>query len=1310
MKIPFFLLAIALAMLLALPLAARAQNLDLPAANLRGYGRIAARFTTGADASVTRVEAQDVARAQLLQAKFLSDLSLLPGVDEITLPGGKISARRVAGQGVVAAVRAGTNVFLVAATDAQKASDALRNAGASGGVSRAQVAVPMWLDRFDRFNFRFYYRPWEVPPGQNGADYDFTPEFDFARAQNRAGLVFWNDMLANDSAEGLMNYGFWDWAYGEAKKRDLPVGINSTFAAPTWMLNRFRDQTQLKMPGFVGNFHRLTSAGLGGDGVISWASQSGQDADLGQIQSSIARFARDGNVTSLLEPHGELYHGAQDIFMEYGPVADASYRQFLRGKYGTINALNARWNAGIARAAPLQSWDAVRVPELVHFAGWNAQSLDLAGPWRVAYEELEGAQPNSNSYPERQMQPSKAAPAAWFAPEFDDAAWPQIVAPGDDVQLYTPKRPAVFRRHFAVDAAWKAAHPRVWLYLWDLNQATDDIVRVTLNGREVGTSRVKFVQPHWAAFEVSQQLVAGENLLAVRLPQGYISYKTYLSPVAPRQYPDLGAGLNAQWADFADWGQHARIAATRRGIEMIRGAAPGHQITLMAPGPFVDGIKQLAREYGGNFHDTGFMSAFYSDYLPGVMRGTGLPFTLEPSAPAANLAEFKQMMGLWQTEGVQGVDYFIHIGNVLWNPEIRACFEANRRQISLLGQSHAPRAQTAILYDDRAAQLTGYPWDGDYNEMLGGGYWKWNAGAVLRGSFAYDGLTQSSFVSGDAANYRAIIDSNTTIMDAKMVSEIEAWVRAGGTFVTLAQSGRHTPETPDSWPIARLSGFDVTRIDAIGADGNATQSGVLTAAPAQEIMGAAWNGVRANGLHLKANAPDARPLLLWDDGSVAAGYRALGRGFVVELGAKFGGAQIFDRVEPGGNNDQVRQLRDLLSALLDWRGIAREPGVLSAPNEQIALHHAVSNNGLYDVWTLWNQSDAAQNVTLQLPASATVASVHATDARDGAALKMEGASLALQIEPLDTRAILTPRGAIARAPLEWLRLQRDWWRGADAAPGPILPAPTDRFARDLSDDWAFQSLDEGADATPMLAVNYNDAAWQRRTLGIWNAADENGRKRAVWRRSFRVPAAWNAGQSALWITSWFNTTFVDNGRVWLDGRELRGFDGGGLTGAPLPALTPGSEHVIALEVRGAGAWNGVRGQSWLAYRPDPLRSLDLAGAWEPSSDALNYGAPVNLPGDYNAQLLAREFDLPARARGKTAMLSVDASGGLVGALVNGRLVRRHHHTIGESWTLNVTPFLKWGARNSIQLVSWERPAQGTLRRVALDFYAPGVYP
>lgn len=117
--------------------------------------------------------------------------------------------------------------------------------------------------------------------------------------------------------------------------------INVSAVSSTWLLNRYRDQTMQKMPQYCGAFHSIASPYLGGTGVLSWCAQDAKDVELSLLQRIVKRYAGQDNVVDFLEPHGELKHGDYDIFLEYGPVADRSYRTFLKEKYRSTGRLSA---------------------------------------------------------------------------------------------------------------------------------------------------------------------------------------------------------------------------------------------------------------------------------------------------------------------------------------------------------------------------------------------------------------------------------------------------------------------------------------------------------------------------------------------------------------------------------------------------------------------------------------------------------------------------------------------------------------------------------------------------------------------------------------------------------------------------------------------------------------------------------------------------------------------------------------------------------------------------------------------------------
>jgi hypothetical protein len=157
-------------------------------------------------------------------------------------------------------------------------------------------------------------------------------------------------------------------------------------------------------------------------------------------------------------------------------------------------------------------------------------------------------------------------------------------------------------------------------------------------------------------------------------------------------------------------------------------------------------------------------------------------------------------------------------------------------------------------------------------------------------------------------------------------------------------------------------------------------------------------------------------------------------------------------------------------------------------------------------------------------------------------------------------------------------------------------------------------------------------------------------------------------------------------------------------------LKAGSEHTLSVEMENSGVLAGMRGECWLSYEPAAPAKIDLAGKWTPSADGLTYTSPIELPGNFKTQFMKRTFSVDAKYRGTNAVLIVDGDPALVSVLINGKLVRHHHHMIGSRWSLNLTPFVRFGEENEIQLVRWNGAGAGTVRQVFMGFYPAEGYP
>jgi hypothetical protein len=1295
-------------------------TIDYPSAPLRGYGTVSGTFTSstidGKPGSLLTVTCENDDKAKLLLAKFLSDEQTLPGVSKTNFSvqpwglsvlhfGGKpLSAYEAKGQGVFAALRLGAKVLIVASPIHEgliATADTALKGNTAPIVCDPEVEIPMWLDRWDRHGFRFYYGGWMTPPGEKNETYDFRGDFTFAK-NSGVGLVFWDTLNRIMGADGQTDQTFWNHNLAEATLNNLPVAINLStlnYDIPSWLANRRRDGMEHPMPDYLGD--SMSVAGWRGTsgkvGEVAWGATDTRDVMLGAMQADVHRFVNVPNITSWMEPHNELSQ-AGDEFMGYGPACDATYRDYLRHHYGSVDEVSQAW---FGKPAALKSWDDVHAPELASFIGWGPDALDLAGTWQVNFTD--GKQP---PLPD------------WLAPTFDDSKWQTVTAPGDDRNFQLPKTAAVYRRSFDLPADWLAKHPKVWIYLWDLNISHDDKqwpVAIYLNGQKAGESLCRGPAAHWMTTEVTSFLKPGPNQLTLTLPSGYIGYRIYLSGDEPKQYPNLGEGLNTQWVDFVGWRQAMRTDSVRRGMEMIREIDPNRPITLASPWYSIDGVKGLAQEYGGEFHDTGFMSGSWTDLLPSLMRGSGLPASLEPGGPPVKVDDYKRMVALWMTQGLIQTDYFLHLGDVEWNPEIRRQFEQDLPMLHLIGKYHLPQTDIAFLFSSRNDALTGFPWSNDLNTNLPGGWTCWGMAEEMLNYCPRDAITEGDFARGNAARYKVIIDLNTSIMDQPMIDQIEKYVRDGGIFITFGNTGRHSPTQPNSWPISKLTGYQVLTVERFDAQGRSVRFDSkdpnspaspwqpFHPAPGQQFFPKVepWMTTPfVTGLRMKKIADDAQDLLIWNDGAVAAGLRKIGKGEIVEMGCKANG-------QPWLGVD--------LAAFMPF---LQQAGVAMNRTE-IGFDHPMtlgkdfyfrdydSNNGLYDVSVIANETGAPVKATLTFKETQPLTALDVTTAQE---ISVQNGKLAdIALEARQMKVFLTPRNQITQASADWFDLQRKWWKAAPPVT-KSFPKEESKLMLDLDEDWSWHPMADKEDPAPYLAAGFDDSKWTRLGLGAWNTTPERRDiKDALMRRTFIIPKEWNNGTAGLWIQTGGFPTFANVGSIWLDGKQLQPFfRESGIAGLEVGGA-PGSSHLLVVEAKGTGQFIGLIGDAWLDYVPKPVSTVDLAGAWTTCKDDIFHDTgTVNWPGAYEAHSLWRTINVPKEDDGKTVMLMMQADRPFQ-IFINGAQVQYSGTPTQNSHVgINITPWIHFGQDNRIQLIS--RYNRGNMGRVALDMYEPGTYP
>ena len=1258
------------------------QRTTLPDKPLRGYGSLGGEYVaygsaSGAPAfSILLVRCASPEKAVIALAKYRSDLRCLKGVTEssVSLGGSQIPVAAVAGQGEIAAVRSGDRLVIVAADNHDtllKGLGAIDFASAGPLDFTGAAQVPTFLDKLDRWAIGFWFPSPFMTPEHEGNTYDIRDRLDWAKKMG-VSLQFCIGLNQTNSAEGILEDNGKRWAIETARDMGIPVFVQMQGdATPGWIARRYGGEMQQKVPGYIGSWYGINgNNGFAGSPInaLGWDSVAGKNRLFADQYQAVAKYESFPNVTGYGEWHGEIGEGVIAMLMDHGPIADARYRDFLREKYHTPRAVDQRWSFG---KGMISKWDDVHMPEPANFLGFGPQAVDLQGEWRLCEESLLPAESKQ-----------------WGATNVDDSAWRKLVVPGDDHQLIKAhwRAPTIFRRTFTLSDSnltrLKASSGKTWLYVWTLQQRTPAPARAFFNGKALPDQEMRN-WASWVVFDVSGLLQSGSNTVALSLPWGEISYRVYLSPDEPLCYPGLGTEKNSQWVDYRDFITWMREDCLRRSVEAIRRRDPDKFIKLYAPGAITDVMKSLAQDYGCYFHDTGGMGGNWSDELPSLMRSSGMPSSAEPGNHAYTVPQLRSAFGHWLTEGLNQIDYFPDIGQIMWIPDQRAWYEAHQPILHLLGKYHYPDAEVAVLAGVRAHRLTGFPWDHFDLPIL------WNTRSRGLGTWGSipnprDVINESDIMRGSVGKYKVIIDDATLVMDDSLIDKIEQWVRAGGIFITQGQTGRHSPEKADAWRINRLTGYL-----PIGDNDNSR----IAAIPGQPIFtDPAWSKVDKNGLpvlggaglYLQKVTPECQDILKWTGtAGIAMGVRPLGKGKVITMGSPMANPAVG------------------WPELLKWCGITM-PDPPAAPGCRVV--HFVSNNGLYDVYILWAEHITdPTTVTLTMPGAQTAM----LDVLTGATLTGSAADghvqfAGLKVEPLDIYAYMAPRQAISAAPLAWLKLQRDWWAGTKKpAPTPALKPWRNTLALDT--DWAFEPVPaDTKDLTPLVAPALDDKEWTRMDMGIWYPKFPNT-TRGIFRKRFTIPARWiGSGENWLWIrgqSPGVPTLPPNKMQVFLDGLPVTGGEHGYIAANLTDRLTPG-QHTLVVETDTLSVVGGINGNVWIEHIPEPASRQSLSGDW----------GSAQLPGPTKPDgKLERQFTPTSPGNSNRAMFYVEVVGGNIipSMYLNGRLMNRDF--AGTHALVDVTPYLRWGQPNTVILNLMYPSQHSAVKTVELRYYDPGAF-
>jgi hypothetical protein len=246
---------------------------------------------------------------------------------------------------------------------------------------------------------------------------------------------------------------------------------------------------------------------------------------------------------------------------------------------------------------------------------------------------------------------------------------------------------------------------------------------------------------------------------------------------------------------------------------------------------------------------------------------------------------------------------------------------------------------------------------------------------------------------------------------------------------------------------------------------------------------------------------------------------------------------------------------------------------------------------------------------------------------------------------------------------------------------------------------------------------FDDAAWTPTQLGLFSLTGAP-EKQPLWvRRTFELPTEWRLQGGDIYLVSgaWSGPQYRGKVRLYLNGNLLHDFNKGGNYQDYLVTqqLRPG-RNVVAFEFAGDAKYQGIVGNVYLYHRRPGVRLLDLAGQW-PARDAAGKSAALTIPGTGAVFAPTRTLPLPADWQGRYRVrLCMDGGKhSVLGAMINGNLVRRHHHPLSNRCDIDITDQIRFGQENTLTLIPqdgagfsrWDgKPPQWDLSSVRLELF------
>lgn len=1271
-----------------------------PTPALRAFGSVTTTSTTlrgpAGEAWVTTFRCQDAAHAQTLAGKYLADLELSPATVKTLVAGHPV--RVMPGAAVLTAV-SGADVRVVISVSGEALATLLAARPELGTGAIDAAPYPTYLDRFDRFGWGFYglggfnnafdWQHWPQSAGKPA-----TPLDDFAFIKEQ-GLRFepWLDPTSYDDSDGIVKNTEAEWMVSKAREADLNVSFRLYGAAggAAWPARRFPDLLEQPFPFLMNGWMGRSQLFWKTQPHLSWSSVDAQKYMAATTMAMMKPFVGEPHVLGWMHPQGELlHHEWYDMHADDSPLARSDWRAWL-GQHATLAEVSALYDRS---RQPFAAWDDVPVPEFATFAGLNGSVADLGGTWSAKRETADGA----------------GIARQWFAGA-TDATWRTLRVPGGDALFEvlndrSGTDATWFRRTFELSAEQLArisAAKQVFLYWFPMSSngihvgADPHFNQVWINEVNVGGIG------SWGALDVTAALKPGTNRIAVRLLGNTWDGRMFLSTEKPSIYPYLPGGKNRLWLMWNRWRKDAKHRGWDVILDGMRQIDPDRPIKLMSPQGFGgDRWLDLARRWGAFPHFTGEGIWFYPWYKRGAFL-SGLPASSETAGPADNLADQFDSFRRTFLAGLNGHDAVFIAQTYTRNPELKDFWVRHAPVLRQMGKYDLAGPQVLIHRSSIATtglvQSAPYPTLGEQSREIQSP-WNWDLGRGTLQTLGHSGIyiDDGEVLAGKMAGYQVMIDCGNEILDPKVMASIAAWVKTGGTYISFPCTGRVALERPDAWLVQEMAGCGVAGLRTPGK-GTVTVAAGSTLLPGlagksfpdqghcldwQNDNHVRWDVVLTPG-------PGADVVATYEDGGAAIVRAPLGTGQVILLGSGFWRQAADHR----GLWWPEQLETDVIGALLT--GAGQGPAPVTSSDRLVWAQPYRSNNGLDAVACVVSWQDAKEvetTVRMRLPRRPSAIRSYGVDGEQDLPFTWEAGEATVQLTmPAKEVKVLRALGVYGadEALAYWWSYQQRMWHA--------LAKPTIDFSAYHSGRWADPTIDLRTAARWTATApagdawrrpGYDDSAWKQTTLGVLTVADGAPRSVPLWVRcQVEVPADWRTDGSVVRLVSgsWElgGVHYLGGVRLAINGTVLHESPGAGYQDYAVTKLLQPGANTVTLEFLGDRPDTGLVGNLWLYHRAPSQAQIDLAGPWTGGGPG-GVATTVTLPGQVVVNRPMVHVTVPAAWAGKRVRLVMEGEPwSLLGAWVNDRLIRRHHHHLSSHLDIDITDQIRFGADNELIL-------------------------